>query len=136
MKNSNKNIEKEIKITEKAFKTETSKTSRRSIILILFSSVCAGTGQLFLKYALNLPFILNFYLLEWAFLYLIAIVLMTLSFREGELSILFPFLATSYVWVILISPIFIVTETITSFKVLGSILVFLGVSLMGIGARN
>ncbi len=112
------------------------KTTKRAILLILFTSFCAGTGQLFLKYAMSLPFFLNFYLLEWFFLYMIAIILMTLAFREGEISVLSPFLATSYVWVILVSPFFIVTETITSFKIIGSVLVFIGVSLIGIGARK
>jgi len=112
------------------------KTTKRAIALILLTSLCAGTGQLFLKYATIQSFILNFYLLEWFFLYIIAIILMTLAFREGEISVLSPFLATSYVWVILVSPIFIATESITSFKVIGSILVFIGVSLIGIGGRK
>jgi len=112
------------------------KTTKRAIVLILMTSLCAGAGQLFLKYATSQPSIINVYFAEWFFLYLVAIILMTLSFREGELSVLYPSLAISYVWVILVSPIFITTETLTFFKILGSILIFIGVSLIGIGARK
>jgi len=124
------------KTTKTLKTTKHPKTTKRAIILILLTSFCAGSGQLFLKYALSHPFILILYLAEWLFLYLIAITLMTLSFREGELSVLYPFLAISYVWVILVSPIFIVTETLNAAKIVGSIIIFLGVSLIGIGGRK
>ena len=61
---------------------------------------------------------------------------MILSFKEGELSVLHPFLAINYIWVTLISPIFIPTETINILKILGVILIFFGVSLIGIGGKK
>lgn len=125
-----------MKTKKRAKTSKKPKTTKRAIALILLTSLCAGSGQIFLKTAMIQPFVINFYLFEWFFLYMIAIILMTLAFREGEISVLSPFLATSYVWVILVSPFFIVTETITPFKITGSILVFLGVSLIGTGGRG
>ncbi len=117
------------------------KTTRKAIILILLASLCAGMGQLLWKKAsfsleLNFFSLINPYLISGVFLYLLGTLLMTLSFREGELSVLHPFLATSYVWVTLISPLLIIGETLSIYKIMGISSIFLGISLIGIGGRK
>lgn len=116
-------------------------TTKKALVLILMSSLCAGVGQLFWKKAsfslnLNIISLINEYLVIGIALYLFATFLMVLSFREGELSVLHPFLATSYVWVTLIAPVFIVTETISFPKIAGVMLIFLGVVFICVGGKK
>ncbi len=116
-------------------------TSRTALLFILFSSLCAGIGQLFWKkasfsLAFTLQGILNPFLIAGVLFYGLATLSMILSFREGELSVLHPFLATSYLWVTLISPVYFVSESLTYFKILGVVFIFLGVSAIGIGGRK
>lgn len=106
------------------------KTTNRAILLIIGSSLFAGVGQILWKkasFTIDLSLVTNIYLLLGIALYLTAILLMTLSFREGELSVLHPLLATSYIWVVLISPLIFQTEFLNSYKIMGTILLFLGV---------
>lgn len=115
----------------------------KAITFIVLSSLCAGFGQLaWKKVALSLEIAngsLNIFytsLLAGIILYSLATIFMILSFREGELSMIHPFLATSFIWVTLISPLFFKTESISFFKLLGSLLIFSGVSLIGIGGSK
>lgn len=117
------------------------KTTKKAIFLIILSSICAGIGQLMWKSASSsltssIFSFLNIYLIGGIFLYGLATVIMVLSFREGELSVLHPFLATSYVWVTLISPFIISSETLSTFKILGVILIFFGVSFIAYGGKK
>lgn len=118
------------------------KTTRKALLLIIISSFLAGTGQLFYKLAslsFNdnlLSYVLNWPLYVGVALYGLATVSMILSFREGDLSVLHPFLATSYVWVTLIAPLFFVSESLSLAKITGVFTIFLGVTLIGLGGRN
>jgi len=116
-------------------------TTKKAIALILLSSLSAGIGQLFWKKAAftlstNLISFLNIYLIMGIALYLVATVFMVLAFREGELSVLHPFLATSYVWVIIVSALIFTTEILTFQKVVGAIIIFFGVTLIGLGGKK
>jgi len=117
------------------------KNTKRAIILIIISSLCAGIGQLMWKkvsLSLNLQSLAIPYapLAIGISLYILATVFMVLAFKDGELSLLHPFLATSFIWVTLVSPVFFSSESITPFKLLGSFLIFSGVSLIGLGGKN
>lgn len=117
------------------------RTTRKALILILLSSLSAGIGQLLWKKAsfslsLNPASFLNLYLILGIILYIFATILMIFAFREGELSVLHPFLATSYVWVALISPVFFMTETLSLTKILAIISIFLGVYMIGLGGKK
>lgn len=114
------------------------KTTKKSILLILLSSLCAGSAQIFWKNAsftlgFNLSALLNVYFIVGVLLYGLATIFMVLSFRGGELSVLHPFLATSYVWVTLISPFLVAGEIITPMGMIGVLAIFTGVILVGIG---
>lgn len=116
------------------------RTTKRSILLILVASFLAGIGQLMWKkasFSLNLNFysLLNFYLIFGILLYVAATFVMTLAFREGELSVLHPFLATSYIWVTLITPILFAGETMNIAKFTAVISIFCGVYLISLGGK-
>jgi drug/metabolite transporter (DMT)-like permease len=116
--------------------------TKRSIILISISSVLAGIGQIMWKKAsdnISLSEILTFidpFFISGVLIYLTATFCMVLAFKEGDLSVLHPFLATSYVWVTLITPLIFPTETITILKIFGVFLIFLGVYSIGVGGKK
>ncbi len=63
-------------------------------------------------------------------LYAVSTVLLVLALRDGELSVLYPILSMTYVWVLLLS-LLIFHESINLFKILGISVIVLGVSFLG-----
>lgn len=61
--------------------------------------------------------------------------LLVLALRHGELSILYPIIALTYVWVTVLSPMFF-GDVINVYKVVGVALIVLGVSFIGLGSRS
>lgn len=117
------------------------KTTGKAIGLIILASFFAGTGQLlWKKVSMDLTysflFLFNPFLIMGVFVYFLSTILMVLAFKNGELSVLHPFLAISFIWVILVSPIIFPSETLGTTKIIGAILVFLGVSLIGLGGNK
>lgn len=68
-------------------------------------------------------------------LYGMATVLMVAAFKYGELSILYPIISLSYVWVTILS-LFILNEALNPFKVAGLLAVMLGVAVLGRSGRS
>ncbi|MBW2968145.1 hypothetical protein KY362_06685 [Candidatus Woesearchaeota archaeon] len=116
------------------------KTDKTAIIGILFCTVLTGLAQIFLKlgvmdFRLDMTLMQNYYLFLGLFLYGGGLLVMTFSFKHGELSVLYPFIALSYVWVQIISYLFI-GESANMFKISAIALIILGVSLIGFGGRK
>jgi multidrug transporter EmrE-like cation transporter len=92
-----------------------------------------GLGHLshpgLLGYATSLP------LLGGYCLYGINTVLMVFALRDGELSILYPIIALTYVWVTILSVLFF-HETLNFFKLAGIAVVVMGVAVMGRGGKS
>lgn len=61
--------------------------------------------------------------------------LLVLALRRGELSVLYPIIALTYVWVTILSPMFF-GDVINLYKVAGVALIVLGVSFIGLGSRS
>ena len=61
--------------------------------------------------------------------------LLILALRDGQLSVLYPIIALTYVWVTILSPMFF-GDVINGFKVAGVALIVLGVSCIGVGSRS
>jgi drug/metabolite transporter (DMT)-like permease len=91
-------------------------------------------GAVSLSWA-NASSILNLYLLLGVLLYFSGAVLMILALRGGELSVLYPVIATSYIWVSLLSLVFL-HEQMNFFKWSGICFVLAGVTLVGFGSRG
>ena len=116
-------------------------TTNKALILILLSSILAGTGQILWKMAspdisLNPISLLNIFLILGGISYIVATGLMVLAFREGELSVLHPILAISYVWVAILSSLIFVSETLTIKKIVSILIISIGVSLVGVGGKK
>lgn len=110
-----------------------------AIAIVVFATMIGAVGALLWKKAssdisLNLRKLFhNHYLREGIMMYGIATVLFIPALKLGELSVLYPFAATSYIWVSLLS-IRYLGEKMNTFKWLGILCILIGVSLIGIGA--
>jgi multidrug transporter EmrE-like cation transporter len=62
-------------------------------------------------------------------------VLLVMALRQGHLSVLYPIIALTYVWVTILSPMFFV-DHLNIFKVTGVGLIVVGVSFIGVGSRS
>ena len=107
------------------------------IICTLFTSI----GAVFLKrgidrFAFNLEGVISAYpVIIGLFFYFLGFILLTLSFRYGELSVLFPFVSLSFVWVASMS-FFFLGESINLVELLGLAAIVSGVVIIGASSRN
>ncbi len=112
---------------------------KKAIGLILLCTVFTSTGQLLLKKgALGLDFgrIITFFnwpLFGGIVFYGVGFLLMLAAFKRGDLSVLYPILASSYIWVSLLSPFFF-NDSMNLWKWVGVFLIILSVGLLGYGS--
>ncbi len=105
------------------------------ILLVAFCALLGATGQIFFKLAsedLSFEFtklISNWKLWLGLFLYGIATVLFIIALKQGNLSILYPVIATSYIWVTIFSMLFL-KEVFPFYKWSGVLLIILGVGII------
>ena len=115
--------------------------NKKAILLILLTTFLASTAQILFKATANdlvfdiVKIITNYELLIGLLLYLVGGILVIIAFRYGEITILYPLLATSYIWVNLLSNYFF-DERINIFKWMGIAAIIIGVSLLGFGKKN
>lgn len=110
-------------------------TKLSAIILIIISTLFISAAQVFYKLAskkmvFDVSIFFNHYLYIGLLLYGIAAVLLILALKNGELSTIYPMIATSYLWVILLS-IVVFNESINLFKWIGVALIIIGVAVLG-----
>jgi len=115
------------------------KTKKEAIALVLLCTFLTAAGQMFLKIGSgnlsfsilkllsNLPLIIGFAL------YALGAVILVIALKHGELSVLYPIIAMSFVWVSFLSIIFL-TEIMTFLRWAGVITIIIGISLIGRGA--
>jgi len=107
-------------------------TSNKAILLTLFCSVLAAFGQTFFKIGAasigkNLySWLSNWQLILGMFIYALSALLFVVALKHGNLSILYPIIAMSYVWITLISKFFF-KEPVNIFNWLGILLITGGV---------
>lgn len=68
-------------------------------------------------------------------LYAVGGTILILSFRGGEVSVLYPIIATSYIWVSFLS-IYFLNESMNIFKWLGVFTIMMGIILIGYGSNK
>ncbi len=123
------------------------KTRKLSIALMIFCTFFTSVAQLFLKKGaaglllnqglvkLISSIIGNFPLILGCFLYGIAAIIFIIALKWGDLSALYPIIATSYFWVTLLSQAYL-SEQINLLKWTGVLVIFAGISFVGWGGRN
>ena len=109
--------------------------------LVLVCTLLTSSAQIFYKKSIEtlswniLSIITNVNLITGMALYLIGAVLLILSFRGGEVSVLYPIIATSYIWVSFLS-IYFLRELMTPFKWVGVFTIVAGIALIGFSSKK
>ena len=67
--------------------------------------------------------------------YGVSTLLMVLALRDGELSLLYPVISLTYIWVMFLS-VLVLHEPLTQWKVAGISLICLGVALLGMKPKK
>ncbi|MDD5086891.1 MAG: EamA family transporter [Candidatus Nanoarchaeia archaeon] len=114
------------------------KTKKEAILLVLICTFFTSVGQLFLKIgSKNLSFnfielLTNLPLIVGFSFYIIGAVILIFALKNGELSVIYPFIATSFVWVSFLSVIFL-KEVMNILKWSGLFVIILGMAFIGKG---
>ena len=77
----------------------------------------------------------NLHLIAGLALYGIGALLLVTAFRFGEVTLLYPIIATSYIWVSILS-FFLFSENIGIFRWVGISLIIFGIILISSGSRK
>lgn len=102
--------------------------------LVLFCTLLTSMAQIIYKFGIK-PF--NVYLIALGLvIYGIAAIILITALKGGEISVLYPIIATSYIWVSLFSPIFFPSDNMNILKWFGVVFIILGVSLIGLGSKK
>jgi len=102
---------------------------------MIFVTFLISIAQLFYKIGANrlefdfISIITNYLLIIGIAIYGIGAILFVIALKEGEVSVLYPMLATSYIWVSLLSKYFL-DEQLNIYKWIGIGAIFAGVSLI------
>lgn len=113
-------------------------TALWSILLVSIAAVIGAVGAVFLKKGsqkLKFKFwslVKNHYLISGFLLYGISTVLFIIALKGGDLSVLYPTVATVYIWIAIFSIKFL-KESMNKWKWLGIALIMIGVTLIGLG---
>ena len=124
-------------------------SQRQSIGLVFFCTLIGAGAQVLMKIgAHNLPsvgvtevlanpliILNNGSLLAGLSLYGIFTALLIIALRDGELSIIYPVIALTYVWVTFLSLV-LFRETMNPFKACGITVIVAGVMVLGSGGRR
>ena len=109
--------------------------------IVLGCTLLTSTAQLFWKFGAEklefnlLSIITNIEILAGILIYSIAGILLIISFRGGEVSVLYPIIATGYIWVSFLS-IFFLNESMNMFKWIGVLTIVGGIALIGYSSKK
>ena len=110
-----------------------------AIGLVLAATLVGAFGPILLKKASEKKLskisslIRNYHLMGGVALYGVGTVLFIPALKGGDLSVLYPFVSLTYVWVSLLSVKFL-GEKMNRMKWLGILSIIIGVSLIGLGS--
>ncbi|MDP2749741.1 MAG: hypothetical protein Q8O89_02835 [Nanoarchaeota archaeon] len=112
------------------------------MIAILFTTILTSSAQILWKLGTQTidtknvsTIIFNPHIIGGFCIYGIGAFILISALKRGELSVLYPIIAMSYVWVALAVPFFIGNDSMNSLKWIGIAFIVLGVSCIGIGSQ-
>lgn len=103
--------------------------------LVAFCSIIGAFGQIFIKLGMDIfqfdfiRLITNWQLGLGMFLYLVSFVLYSYAIKNGDLSILYPIIALSYIWVMVLA-LWVLKEPVNSYNIIGAFVIVFGVGLI------
>ena len=108
-----------------------------AVVLVVFCTFLTSTAQIFLKFgAQRLPAVFsNTPLIVGMLIYGVAAFALIVSFKGGEVTVLYPIIATSYIWVTLLSS-FYFGEPLLWLKFVGVFSIMLGICFIGFGSKK
>jgi drug/metabolite transporter (DMT)-like permease len=123
-------------------------THNQSLLLVFCCTLFGGVAQyLFKKSTTHAVFTLAGGGVNWMAIltnyplwlglacYGIFTLLITLALRDGELSVLYPVLSLTYIWVVVLS-VLVLHEPLTAWKIAGVSLICIGVAFLGMGGKK
>jgi len=121
----------------------TPEQKRRSVFLILIFTFLAATAQVMWKYGTIrlgehptlLTLINDVPLIGGLAVYGLGAILMIVALKHGELSVLYPLISLSYVWVAILS-VLLFHESMAAPKIAGICIIMAGVATLGKGAHR
>jgi multidrug transporter EmrE-like cation transporter len=115
---------------------------RQSIILVFCCTILGAAAQILMKSGASHmahpglgSMITSVPLMAGDTLYGLSTLLLILALRDGELSLLYPIIALTYVWVTALS-VAVFREVLNPWKLLGIGLIVWGVAVLGKGGRR
>lgn len=106
--------------------------SPQIIALVLCCALLGATGQIFFKLASSsfsfnpLKLMQNYKFIAGAIFYALSAILFVWALKFGDLSVLYPIIATSYIWVALFS-VFLLNEPFPPLRWVGVCLIISGI---------
>lgn len=117
-------------------------TSRQPVGLVFCCTILGAAAQILMKTGANhiaqpglLGMVTNVPLMGGYCLYGLSTLLLVLALKDGELSLLYPVIALTYVWVTVLS-FLIFHDGINPWKLVGIVLIVSGVGVLGKGGRR
>lgn len=114
-------------------------TKKISIVLALICTLFIAAGQLLFKIGsakiVDIISFFNLFVIGGAFCYGLGAILFILALKKGELSVIVPLMALNFVWVGILSTIYL-NETLTLVRWTGIIAITTGVAIIGKGGKN
>src|SRR3989344_3037675 len=115
------------------------KDNTKAVLLALFCTLIVSIAQILLKlgsekFTFSFNQIYNYPLLIGGLIYVAGAFIFIKAFRLGELSVVYPVMASGYIIVTILS-IYFFGEIITMQKIMGITLITIGVVLIGIGGK-
>ncbi|MGA2134465.1 MAG: EamA family transporter [Bryobacteraceae bacterium] len=115
---------------------------RQPVGLVFCCTILGAAAQVLMKSGANhmaepglLGMLTNLPLMAGYTLYGISTLLLVVALKDGELSMLYPVIALTYVWVTVLS-FLIFHDTLNPFKLIGIVLIVTGVAVLGKGGRR
>jgi len=115
---------------------------RQPVGLVFCCTILGAAAQVLMKTGANhmahpglLGMITNMPLMGGYCLYGLSTLLLVLALKDGELSLLYPVIALTYVWVTALS-FLIFHDSINPWKLVGIVLIVTGVAVLGKGGKR
>lgn len=108
-----------------------------AIVLMIVCTAFTSIAQIFYKFgAAKLPVIFtNYHIFIGLLLYAAGAVIFVLALKSGEVTVLYPIIATSYIWVSILSWA-IFSEVINIYKWIGIIAIVSGITIIAFGSKK
>lgn len=110
--------------------------------MVAFATLLGAAAQVLMKFGTNyslqhpglMGLLTDIPLISGYGLYGVMTVLIVVAFKDGELSVLYPIISLSYVWVTALS-YFVFHDNLNLYKFAGVALIITGVAVIGRGAK-